>query len=92
LIKGWKKNLTEDDLYAPLQEYDSTELGNQLEQVWADEESGRKNPSLFRALRRLFGFEFWICGVIYAPVELIVLLVILCLNCSNGKNVLFQLF
>ncbi|KAJ8954553.1 hypothetical protein NQ318_000787 [Aromia moschata] len=33
-VKGYKRDLTEDDLYAPMKDHDSKMLGNKLEAEW----------------------------------------------------------
>lgn len=72
VIKGWKKDLSEDDLYSPLKEIDSKSLGDHLEQLWFEEENFQKKPSLARAIRRQFGWEIFKFGIIYFPVDLAV--------------------
>ncbi|XP_044260437.1 probable multidrug resistance-associated protein lethal(2)03659 [Tribolium madens] len=74
VIKGWKKDLSEDDLYSPLKDIDSKMLGDKLEQFWFEEENFQKKPSLARAIRRLFGWEIAKFGILYFPVDLAVVL------------------
>ncbi|KAJ3652317.1 hypothetical protein Zmor_018295 [Zophobas morio] len=74
VIKGWKRDLSEDDMYDPLRETDSKRLGDKLEKLWKDEEMLRKNPSLARAIMTQFGLEFLLYGFIYFPVDLVVIL------------------
>ncbi|KAJ3651769.1 hypothetical protein Zmor_017784 [Zophobas morio] len=62
ILKGWKQELTEEDLCIPLKEYDSKRLGDKLERIWQDEERFSKNPSLTTALWKLVRKEFVIYG------------------------------
>lgn len=64
--KGFRKNLEEDDLYKPFREHESHRLGDQLEELWKLEKLSHKNPSLWRALWKMFkvdiiGHVFIIC-------------------------------
>jgi hypothetical protein len=45
-VKGWSKELTEENLYATPEEHDSTHLGHKLEQLWTKKEKSFNNPSL----------------------------------------------
>lgn len=69
-MKGWKKELAEEDLYASLKEYSSKRLGDKLEEYWTHEELFSKDPSLMRALAKQFGPELCIYGILYFPCEL----------------------
>ena len=60
-------------MYDPLRETDSKRLGDKLEKLWKDEEMLRKKPSLARALMSQFGLEFLLYGLIYFPVDLVVM-------------------
>lgn len=62
--KGIKKQLKEDDLYEPLKDHESTVLGNRLEEAWHEEEDEYRNPSLWRALWKVFGNELLGYGII----------------------------
>ncbi|KAG5883223.1 hypothetical protein JTB14_011415 [Gonioctena quinquepunctata] len=64
LYKGWNKELDEFDLYKPFQEHESHILGDQLEEIWKEEKLKHSEPSLNRALWRMFGKQimwhaFW---------------------------------
>nr|XP_023014259.1 probable multidrug resistance-associated protein lethal(2)03659 isoform X1 [Leptinotarsa decemlineata]XP_023014260.1 probable multidrug resistance-associated protein lethal(2)03659 isoform X1 [Leptinotarsa decemlineata]XP_023014262.1 probable multidrug resistance-associated protein lethal(2)03659 isoform X1 [Leptinotarsa decemlineata] len=64
LYKGWNKDLDEDDLYQPFEEHESHILGDQLEEIWKEEKLNKSNPSLARALwkmfrRRILWHAFW---------------------------------
>ncbi|RZB40881.1 ABC tran domain containing protein, partial [Asbolus verrucosus] len=73
-LKGFKKELTEDDLYAPLKQYESKRLGDKLEQLWQEEEDFREHPSLWRALIRMFGLEFIVYGIVFYSVDVCVII------------------
>lgn len=56
-VKGYKKVLTEDDMYQNRNVHDSEMLGNKLESVW-----DRIKPSLAKALSEVFLAEFlYVC-------------------------------
>ncbi|XP_020800723.1 probable multidrug resistance-associated protein lethal(2)03659 [Drosophila serrata] len=63
--KGRKQTLTTKDLYRTMKEHKSEHLGNRLYDSWEQElkRSGGK-PSLFRALLRVFGWEFGFFGLV----------------------------
>ncbi|XP_017773823.1 PREDICTED: multidrug resistance-associated protein 4 isoform X1 [Nicrophorus vespilloides] len=52
--KGWKKDLTENDLYKTLPQHSSELLGDNLQREW-EKEIKKDDPSLFKALYRTFG-------------------------------------
>ncbi|KAL3283217.1 hypothetical protein HHI36_006366, partial [Cryptolaemus montrouzieri] len=62
--KGLRSQLNEDDLYETLKEHESTILGNRLEEAWQEEQEYYKNPSLWRALWKVFGNELLGYGII----------------------------
>ncbi|XP_063925011.1 ATP-binding cassette sub-family C member 4-like isoform X1 [Zophobas morio] len=64
ILKGWKQELTEDDLYTPLKEFESRRLGDELERLWQDEEQFSKNPSLTTALWKLVRVKFMLYGFV----------------------------
>ncbi|KAJ3652232.1 hypothetical protein Zmor_018213 [Zophobas morio] len=76
ILKGWKKELNEDDLYAPLHEYESKRLGDKLEQLWEEDMHFRKSPNLWRCLIKQFAAEFMFYGILYAPIQLAVTLLL----------------
>jgi hypothetical protein len=45
-------------------------LGDKLESLWSEEENLSKNPSLAKALTKLFGLEFFLYGLSYFPIQL----------------------
>ncbi|XP_050295811.1 probable multidrug resistance-associated protein lethal(2)03659 [Anthonomus grandis grandis] len=69
--KGFKKELLADDLFPPLPSHESTYLGDRLEKQWLRQLKTRpNNPSLWRAIARVFGKEFIILGLCYLFCEL----------------------
>ncbi|XP_021928195.1 LOW QUALITY PROTEIN: probable multidrug resistance-associated protein lethal(2)03659 [Zootermopsis nevadensis] len=73
--KGFKKDLEIEDLYSTLEEHRSDYLGNKVERLWNQEleQAGGINgkPSLFKVLRRCFGLEVILIGLILAFEELL---------------------
>jgi ATP-binding cassette subfamily C (CFTR/MRP) protein 4 len=70
IVKGWRKELTEDDLYKTLENHESSRLGDKLESLWSEEENLSKNPSLEKALTKLFGLELVLYGLSFFPIQL----------------------
>lgn len=60
---AYKATLTEDDLYSPLKEHKSSNIGSKLEQLWRKEYKTKKHTALHWALIKLFGWRFLIFGV-----------------------------
>ncbi|XP_063913515.1 probable multidrug resistance-associated protein lethal(2)03659 [Zophobas morio] len=71
-VKGFKKDLVEDDLWGTLKAHESKLLGDRLEQAWLQEANSRRNPSLWRALIRVFGKECALYGFILALIEFVI--------------------
>jgi hypothetical protein len=71
-VKGFKKNLAEEDLYGPLKDHESKLLGDRLENAWIKEENSRRNPSFWRALIRVFGKECAMYGLMLALIEFVI--------------------
>ncbi|XP_052217717.1 ATP-binding cassette sub-family C member 4-like isoform X4 [Dreissena polymorpha] len=65
---GYERQLEVEDMYNVVNEDQSETLGNRLEEEWAKEvertKGGKRQPSLFRALFRMFGFEYLLLGLI----------------------------
>lgn len=61
-IRGYKRELTEDDMYRHRKQHDSATLGDKLEATWNKEIKTQKDPSLVKAIRRVFGVE---CILLY---------------------------
>ncbi|KAJ8954550.1 hypothetical protein NQ318_000784 [Aromia moschata] len=70
-VKGFKKEITEDDIYGPLKAHDSGTLGDKIEKCWMYEIKHKKNPSLWRALFKVFKFDFFICVIILLIIEFV---------------------
>ena len=71
-VKGFKKDLVEDDLWGTLKAHESKLLGDRLERAWLKEENSRRTPSLWRALIRVFGKECALYGLFLAVIELVI--------------------
>lgn len=57
-IKGYRKVLTEDDMYRNRNVDDSQTLGNKLEAVWNQQLKNKAKPSLMNVLCTVFLGEF----------------------------------
>ncbi|EFA03657.2 probable multidrug resistance-associated protein lethal(2)03659 [Tribolium castaneum] len=71
-VKGFRKDLTEDDLYGTLKAHKSNLLGDKLEKKWIKETNNHRNPSLWRVLFQVYGLETILYGVVLLIQELIV--------------------
>ncbi|KAJ8983670.1 hypothetical protein NQ317_003457 [Molorchus minor] len=71
-VKGYKRDLTEDDMYAPLKSHESKRLGDRLESEWNYQLAHKKNPSLLLAIAKVFGVELIIYGIFNIFIELVV--------------------
>ncbi|KAJ3620812.1 hypothetical protein MTP99_004728 [Tenebrio molitor] len=81
IFKGWKKEFTEDDLYPTVEDQDSQLLGNKLERVWQEEMKSKQDPSLIRAVAKVFGPKILFYSLLLAPFDLgLTLLHPLCLQ------------
>ncbi|XP_060519010.1 probable multidrug resistance-associated protein lethal(2)03659 isoform X2 [Cylas formicarius] len=67
-IRGFKRDLEEQDLTETLSEHKSARLGNEIERCWREEEQralkSNRSPSLNRVLIRVFGLEFLFYGIV----------------------------
>ncbi|KAJ3620808.1 hypothetical protein MTP99_004726 [Tenebrio molitor] len=70
IIKYYKNDFTEENLYSNLAEHSSEDLGNELEEKWHEEEKSCKRPSLFRVLYGMFGRKYIAYGVLMLLLEL----------------------
>ncbi|KAH1001745.1 hypothetical protein HUJ04_005722 [Dendroctonus ponderosae] len=61
--KGYRRGLTEDDIYPHLSSHDSKILGERLEKQWNKELKNSKDPSLWRAFAKVFGREMMTYGL-----------------------------
>ncbi|RZB40188.1 ABC tran and/or MMR HSR1 domain containing protein, partial [Asbolus verrucosus] len=71
-VKGFKRDLTEDDLYGPLKTHESKRLGDKLERTWIKEANLHRNPSLWRSLTKVYGVEIGLYGIVLLVQELII--------------------
>ncbi|XP_033213303.1 probable multidrug resistance-associated protein lethal(2)03659 [Belonocnema kinseyi] len=74
---GYRKELEVTDLYSPLDEHSSHQLGNKIVRIWNSEEirckeKGKSKPDLIRVLARCFGKRIVIIGCFQAFTELVV--------------------
>ncbi|PNF20422.1 Multidrug resistance-associated protein 4 [Cryptotermes secundus] len=73
--KGYRKELVEEDLYNPLKTDASEYLGDKLETQWERQlkftrQSGKKKPSLLKALALTFPWEYTKLGIFHAVNDL----------------------
>ncbi|KAF2896736.1 hypothetical protein ILUMI_09443 [Ignelater luminosus] len=69
--RGFQKDLEEEDLFKPLTSHKSSILGDKLEKAWKKELKLNKNPSLWKALRAVFGLELLLHGFVFVFIELV---------------------
>lgn len=70
--KGFKRELNEDDMYGPLKTHESKRLGDKLEIAWNYEIANKKDPSLWRAVLKVFSKELVLYGIFNFFIEFIV--------------------
>ncbi|XP_025405411.1 probable multidrug resistance-associated protein lethal(2)03659 isoform X2 [Sipha flava] len=69
---GLKRDLEENDLYSPLNDHLASLLGNELEEKWNLEINNKyRNPSLLRALIKVFGPKYMFYGFLQFTNEMI---------------------
>ncbi|XP_058838490.1 probable multidrug resistance-associated protein lethal(2)03659 [Topomyia yanbarensis] len=72
--KGYKKELGPEDMYQPLKAHKSDKLGNRLCHAWENEVANKrvkgKQPSLMRAMIKVFGWNIAMLGLILLVLEL----------------------
>ncbi|CAG9827192.1 unnamed protein product [Diabrotica balteata] len=56
-VTGYRRELTEDDMYSHRKIHDSTRLGDQLEKLWTKETLHAKSPSLLRCILRTYSIQ-----------------------------------
>ncbi|XP_052861311.1 probable multidrug resistance-associated protein lethal(2)03659 [Anopheles cruzii] len=75
-LKGYRKELTTEDLYQPLKDHKSDGLGNRLCTAWEAELSkaraSGKEPNLLRAGSRVFGWNVANLGLMLFAMEMLV--------------------
>ncbi|CAG9854733.1 unnamed protein product [Phyllotreta striolata] len=70
-VKGFRKNLTENDLYEHRRSHDSNVLGDKLEQQWIKQTKKSKNPSLIKAIVNVFFTEVVLINIVVIMAEVI---------------------
>ncbi|KAF2894912.1 hypothetical protein ILUMI_11261 [Ignelater luminosus] len=70
--KGFSRDLQEEDIPENLSTHASKQLGNRLEEAWNKELRTSKNPSLWRAIARVFGLKFMALGLVSLFLELVI--------------------
>ncbi|XP_050293465.1 probable multidrug resistance-associated protein lethal(2)03659 [Anthonomus grandis grandis] len=72
-MKGYKNDLTEEDLYSALPSHESKYLGDKLDREWRKElKKKNQNPSLWMALIRVFGKQMTILGIYYFCIRILI--------------------
>ncbi|KAF9815043.1 hypothetical protein SFRURICE_010601 [Spodoptera frugiperda] len=75
---GYSRDIKDADLYAPLPEHRSSILGDAVQKAWdrevllANRRGGRRKPSLWRVLLKVFGCELMLYGLILAAMEFLI--------------------
>ncbi|CAH1643264.1 unnamed protein product [Spodoptera littoralis] len=75
---GYSRDIKDADLYAPLPEHRSSILGDAVQKAWdrevlsAERRGGRRKPSLWRVLLKVFGCELMLYGLILAAMEFLI--------------------
>lgn len=69
-VKGFKRELTEDDMYETCKEHESRKLGMKLEAAWTQQLKRSKDPSLTWALFKVFKADIIIYGIVNLLFEL----------------------
>ncbi|VEN61103.1 unnamed protein product [Callosobruchus maculatus] len=67
-VKGWKKEIDEEDIDRHRRKHDSERLGNKLETAWKCELKN-KQPSLLRAIAKLLLAEICLIDILIVTVE-----------------------
>ncbi|PSN46970.1 hypothetical protein C0J52_11126 [Blattella germanica] len=72
--KGFKHDLEIEDIYEPLKEHKSENLGNKIEKLWIKEvaraERKKCNPSLLRVIAKCFGPKIMTYGIFLFIMEI----------------------
>ncbi len=75
-FKGRKRELVEDDLYQALKTHKSSVFGDKLSRAWNNElrkaEENGQNPSLLKAILKVFGWQILGLGLVLAGLEVFV--------------------
>lgn len=70
-IKGLRREVNEDNMYATPKLHQSGELGTKLEKEWFIEVASKKDPSLLLAILKVFKCELIWYGVLNMAFELV---------------------
>lgn len=70
-MKGYKRELTEDDMYMHRKDHDSGDLGKKLEMRWKKHLENNKNPSFLRVLLGTFIYEVVLLNILSVVAEMI---------------------
>ena len=71
-LLGYRKDLEVTDLYSPLDEHSSHQLGDKINKLWNEEEMKKKSkPNLIMVLARCFGKKILVIGCFQAFTELV---------------------
>ncbi|KAJ8929217.1 hypothetical protein NQ314_018096 [Rhamnusium bicolor] len=70
-VKGFKRELNEDDMYETLEKDESKRLGDKLEAAWNYQVAHKKNPSLWMALLKIFRREIILSAVFKMLIEIL---------------------
>ncbi|CAH1105144.1 unnamed protein product, partial [Psylliodes chrysocephalus] len=68
-VKGYKRELTEDDMYWHRKVHDSIDLGNKLERRWKKHLENNKKPSYLKVLVGTFFWEIILLNILAISVE-----------------------
>ncbi|XP_050518856.1 ATP-binding cassette sub-family C member 4-like [Diabrotica virgifera virgifera] len=68
-VKGYNRELTEDDMYRHRSVHDSSKLGQNLEERWIKHVAKNKNPAYWKVLIGTFGWEMFVLNVFYIIFE-----------------------
>ncbi|KAJ8978761.1 hypothetical protein NQ317_017484 [Molorchus minor] len=69
-VTGYKRDLNEEDLHGHMKIHESGALGDKFERAWLDELRTKKEPSLIKAIWKVFKFEICINGLLLFIIEL----------------------
>ncbi|KAJ8983684.1 hypothetical protein NQ317_003472 [Molorchus minor] len=71
-VKGYKRQLTEDDLYGALKTHESKLLGDKLQYAWENQINNKKKASLLAAICKVFYLELVLYGILFLIQEFVV--------------------
>ncbi|XP_063913119.1 probable multidrug resistance-associated protein lethal(2)03659 [Zophobas morio] len=69
---GFKKELTEEDIYKPLKRHDASRLVGKLEKAWNEQLDQSVKPSLWKAIWKIFKWDTIISMSLYFFIEFII--------------------